>query len=44
MTDGNGSEPIITQRIDYTDFPLEQIDLWLVADGKNWVLMLPTEY
>jgi hypothetical protein len=44
MTDGNGSEPIITQEIDYTDFPLEQIDLWLVADGQYWVLMLPTEY
>lgn len=44
MTDGNGSEPIITQQIDYTDFLLEQIDLWLVADGEHWVLMLPTEY
>ena len=44
MTDGNGSEPIITQQIDYTDFPLDQIDLWLVADGEHWVLMLPTEY
>ena len=44
MTDGNGSEPITTQQIDYTDCPLEQIDLWLVADGQYWVLMLPTEY
>lgn len=44
MTDGNGSEPIITQQIDYTDFPLAHIDLWLVADGEHWVLMLPTEY
>ncbi len=44
MTDGNGSEAIITQQIDYTDFPLPQIDLWLVADGEHWVLMLPTEY
>jgi len=44
MTDGNGSEPIIAQQIDYTDFPLDQIDLWLVADGAHWVLMLPTEY
>lgn len=44
MTDGNASDPIITQQIDYTDFPLPQIDLWLVADGEHWVLMLPTEY
>lgn len=44
MTDGNSSAPIITQQIDYTNFPLDQIDLWLVADGEHWVLMLPTEY
>lgn len=44
MTDGNGSDPIITQQIDYTDFALPHIDLWLVADGEHWVLMLPTEY
>lgn len=44
MTDGNGSDPIIAQQIDYTDFPLPQIDLWLVADDEHWVLMLPTEY
>lgn len=44
MTDGNGPEPIITQQIDYTDFALDQIDLWLVADSEHWVLMLPTEY
>ncbi|MEI6540889.1 MAG: DUF6876 family protein [Planctomycetota bacterium] len=44
MTDGNSSDPIIAQQIDYTDFPLDQINLWLVADGEHWVLMLPTEY
>lgn len=44
MTDGNGSAPIIVQKIDYTDFPLPRIELWLVVDGEHWVLMLPTEY
>lgn len=44
MTDGNSSEPITTQKIDYTDFPLAEIELWLVADSERWVLMLPTEY
>jgi len=39
MTDGNNGKPIITQDIEFTDFP-ESIDLWLV-DG---VLMLPSEY
>lgn len=44
MTDGNNSTSLITQTLDYTDFPLAEIDLWLVADGENWVLMLPREY
>lgn len=44
MTDGNSSAPIVTQTLDYTDFPLGAIALWLVADGDNWVLMLPSEY
>ena len=44
MTDGNSSTPIITQALDYTDFPLDEITLWLVASGNHWVLMLPQEY
>lgn len=44
MTDGNSTKPIITQELDYTDFPLAEITLWLVASGKTWVLMLPSEY
>ena len=44
MTDGNSSAPLISQTLDYTDFPLAEINLWLVAEGEHWVLMLPTEY
>ena len=44
MTDGNSTTPIITQSLDYTDFPLDAITLWLVATGNHWVLMLPSEY
>jgi hypothetical protein len=44
MTDGNGISAIITQEIAYTDFPLAEIALWLVASGNHWVLMLPSEY
>lgn len=44
MTDGNSSTPIVGQTFDYTDFPLGEIALWLVADGDNWVPMLPFEY
>jgi len=44
MTDGNSNTPIITQRIAYTDFRLNEISLWLVASGSHRVLMLPSEY
>jgi hypothetical protein len=44
MTDGNRSKPIITQEFDYTDFPLDEIDVWLVASGSTWVMLLPSEY
>jgi len=44
MTDGNTERPIITQHVEYTDFPLNEIVLWLVRSGSHWVLMLPSEY
>lgn len=44
MTDGNSPTPIITETLDYTDFPLDEITLWLVASGNHRVLMLPQEY
>jgi hypothetical protein len=33
-----------TQAIEYTDFPLDEIKLYVVSDGKSWVVMLPGEY
>ena len=44
MTDSNSRTPLITQKLDYTDFPLNEIEVWLIAEGDHWVLMLPTEY
>lgn len=41
--DGNGHEHA-RQRIPYTDFPLEQINLYACWDGEHWVVMLPSEY
>ena len=37
--DGNGTV-VYTQAIEFTDFPMEEIKLWLVDS----VLMLPSEY
>ena len=44
MTDGNTDTALITQEIDYTDFPLDKITIWLIAEGRQWVMMLPSEY
>lgn len=45
----SGVRPAVTQRFDYTDFDLPEIDLWLAPtdDGQGglaWVIMLKSEY
>jgi len=40
MKEDSGLPNIVEQKIPYTDFPLDQISLWLI-DG---VLILPSEY
>jgi len=44
MTDGNTDPAIITQELDYTDFPLAEIAIWLIAEGTRWIMLLPSEY
>ena len=44
MTDGESDEAIVTQELDYTDFPLAEITVWLVRAGARWVMLLPNEY
>ncbi len=39
-----GETPFIRQEIEYTDFPLEQIDIWAAYDGTLWTLYLPSEH
>lgn len=41
--DGNGSI-LSLQNIQYTDFPLEEFKLFIVSDGVQFVVMLPSEY
>jgi hypothetical protein len=36
--------PVVTQEISYTDFPMQEIDLWVVADAQGMVAMLKSEY
>ena len=44
MNDGNSMDAIIRQEIDWTDFPLDGMTLWLVVDGDIRVMLLPGEY
>ena len=37
-------EPAITQVIPFTDFPLNQVDIWAAFDGEHWTLYLPSEH
>jgi hypothetical protein len=32
------------QHLDFTDFPLKEIKLYVINDGVNWVILLPSEY
>ena len=40
----DGVEPFVRQEIEYTDFPLEQVDIWARFDGSRWTLYLPSEH
>lgn len=41
-----GLPPVVRQEIEYTDFDLPEIDLWVapMGEGKHLVIMLPSEY
>lgn len=40
----SGDKPVITQKIPFTDFPLDSIDIWCGFDGARWTLYLPSEH
>lgn len=44
MTNGNSDVAIVTQELDYTDFPLAEITVWLVRESACWIMLLPSEY
>jgi hypothetical protein len=39
-----GIPPFITQKIEFTDFPLDEICIWAVFDGSHWTLSLLGEH
>ena len=41
----SGEKPVITQRIEYTDFDLPEIDIWVgPVDERTYCLLLASEY
>lgn len=37
-------DPIVSQEIPYTDFPLQEVDVWSAYNGQGWTLYLPSEH
>lgn len=33
-----------TQNISYTDFPLDEVKLYVIREVDEWVILLPSEY
>ena len=44
MREDSDRPAIIEQKFDYTDFPFPEYKLYLIDDGENKVLILPSEY
>jgi len=40
----SGEQPFVTQEIPFTDFPLDQVEVWAGFDGTYWTLYLPSEH
>ena len=40
----SGEQPFIMQEIEFTDIPLDVIDVWAKNDAGLWTLLLPSEY
>ena len=41
---GDGPIELYRQKIDFTDFPMKQIKLYVIQDGNKKVCMVPSEY
>lgn len=42
ITDGN--KVLAEQDIEWTDFPLDEIELWTEYNGEFWVILLTSEH
>ena len=37
-------DPVLEQKIEYTDFPIAQIKLYCEPTGRGWLILLPSEH
>ncbi len=44
MKEDSDKQPVVTQKIDYTDFPIGTFKLWIEGTGRERVLLLPSEH
>jgi hypothetical protein len=40
----SGEPPVVTQQIDLTDFPLQEVEIWVGGKEKMKIAILPSEY
>jgi hypothetical protein len=40
----SGLPALVTQEIEYTDFPLDEIEIWAGDNGEGYTLYLPSEH
>ena len=40
----SGEQPFIQQEIPFTNFPLDEVDIWAKNDACQWTLLLPSEH
>ncbi len=40
----SGEPPFVRQAIEFTDFPIAEINLWCGCENEHWVLYLPSEH
>lgn len=42
--DSPATKVYANQSISYTDFPLDEVKLYVIREGGEWVILLPSEY
>ena len=44
ISDDDPGQTLASQVIEFSDFPLDEIKLYVIDDGTDWTILLPSEY